>query len=248
MKVLLFGGTTEGRVLAQWLDEQGHTVTVCVATEYGATLLPKGVGIVPHIGRLDEIGMELLIESHSFALAVDATHPYAAQVSKNLRAACLHAGLPYYRLIREGDCEGDWHTANSINQAAERLETLPGNVLLTTGSKELEPFAVSNLRERCFPRVLPSMESLNICLNLGFSPAHILCMQGPFSKELNVALIRQYQIRTLVTKASGSAGGFMEKLEAAQETGCQVIVIARPVEETGYSLDELKRELEGKIQ
>lgn len=92
--------------------------------------------------------------------------------------------------------------------AAERLTAVEGGILLTTGSKELAPFAVPGLRERCFPRVLPSLDSLGRCLELGFSPAHVLCMQGPFSKELNLAIIRQYGIGALVTKASAGPAAF----------------------------------------
>ena len=87
------------------------------------------------------------------------------------------------------------------------LQSLPGNVLLTTGSKELHHFAVPGLIDRCCPRVLPMLDSLQRCLSLGFPPAHILCMQGPFSRELNAAILRQYDIKTLVTKDTGTYGG-----------------------------------------
>ena len=127
--------------------------------------------------------------------------------------------------------------------AAALLRELPGNVLLTTGSKELHHFAVPGLVERCYPRVLPTMDSLERCLSLGFSPAHIICMQGPFSQELNAALIRQFQIRTLVTKDSGGCGGFRAKAEAARETGCALLVVERPAQETGLTLEELKTAL-----
>ena len=68
-------------------------------------------------------------------------------------------------------------------------------------------------------------------------------MQGPFSTELNVALLRQYHIATLVTKAAGAAGGFWQKVEAARQTGAALVVIGRPVHEQGLTLDQVKRQL-----
>ena len=118
-------------------------------------------------------------------------------------------------------------------------------MLLTIGSKELDAFALPGLRERCFPRVLPAVSSLERCLALGFPPAHIICMQGPFSREMNEATLRQFAIKTLVTKDSGDAGGFRAKAEAAQAAGCDLLVIARPRQETGETLEEILKDLGG---
>ncbi len=243
MEVMLFGGTSEGRELAQWLARRGTAVTVCVATDYGAALLPQGRGITCHTGRLDRAGMEALMARRPFACVVDATHPYAVEVTANIKAAAEAAGLPYRRLLRSSDGEDACHKARDIAGAAAMLAQMPGNVLLTTGSKELEPFARPGLVERCFPRVLPTVDSLERCLRQGFPPAHIICMQGPFSRELNAALIRQFEIRTLVTKDSGGYGGFRDKAEAARETGCALLVIERPRQEAGMDMETLKQTL-----
>lgn len=240
MHILLFGGTSEGRELAEWLAGEGVSVTLCVATGYGASLIPSDPRIRVHTGRLDRSGMEGLMREGRFERVVDATHPYAVEVTRNLRTAAENAGLPYQRLLRDGAVKGDWICVSDLAGAAERLTAVEGGILLTTGSKELAPFAVPGLRDRCFPRVLPSLDSLGRCLELGFSPAHVLCMQGPFSKELNLAIIRQYGIGALVTKASGGAGGFWDKVEAAREAGCALVVVERPCQETGRSLEELK--------
>lgn len=240
MDVLLFGGTTEGRELALWLAGEGWRVTLCVATEYGARLVPEAPGITVSARRLDRGEMEALMASRPFLCAVDATHPYAVEVTQNIRAAAEARGLPYKRLLRGAGGEEGCLRAGDMAQAARRLEGLPGNVLLTTGSKELEPFAAPGLAERCYPRVLPTAESLERCLALGFPPAHVICMQGPFSRELNAALIRQFGIRVLVTKDSGGYGGFREKAQAAAETGCALLVVERPQNESGLDLDGLK--------
>jgi len=249
MNILLFGGTTEGRELAQWLADRGWQVTLCVATEYGAALAPDVPGIRTCAGRLDRQSMAELMASRPFACVVDATHPYAVEATENIRAAAAAAGLAYRRLLRQSDGEDLCRKADSISAAARMLEQLPGNVLLTTGSKELAPFAVPGLVERCFPRVLPTVDSLERCLALGFPPGHIICMQGPFSQELNAALIRQFDVKTLVTKDSGGYGGFRAKADAAHECGCALLVVERPRQEEGQTIAALMDELRevGKI-
>ena len=95
--------------------------------------------------------------------------------------------------------------------------------------------------ERCYPRVLPSVEAVGKCRELGFPPGHIIAMQGPFSRALNEALIDQFAIRTLVTKDSGDAGGFQAKAAAARATGCALLVVERPLEETGLTREEIEQ-------
>ena len=237
MKVLLFGGTSEGRELAQWLGEARIPAAVCVATEYGGTLLPESVEV--RVGRLDQAAMQDRMEE-GFTCVVDATHPYAAEVTRTIRAAADACGLPVYRLVRDGDVDGDWLHAGDMKQAAALAADLEGNILLTTGSKELDAFAAPGLRERCCPRVLPTLDSLRRCLDLGFPTGQVICMQGPFTGALDRAVIGQYHIRVVVTKASGGAGGFWEKVEAARETGCSLIVVDRPMHEQGLTLEEIK--------
>ena len=240
MKVLLFGGTSEGRELALWLRSRGIPFTVSVATEYGETLLPEGMDV--HVGRMDQGEMAALMGT-GYALVVDATHPYAVAVTENIRAAAEAARCPYLRLLRRSDGEDSYLKAADMAAAADMLAELPGNILLTTGSKELHHFARPGLTERCFPRVLPMRDSLDRCLELGFPPRNIICMQGPFTREMNVATVRQYGIRVMVTKDTGSYGGFREKADAAAEAGCALLVVERPSREEGLSMDEIQQEI-----
>lgn len=242
MKILLFGGTGEGRALAEWMLSRGLDATVCVATEYGETLLPDGMKV--HVGRLNAGEMETLM-ADGYTLVIDATHPYAVEVTKNIRAAADRADLPCLRLLRQSDGEDGCRKVPDVAAAADLLEKLPGNVLLTTGSKELDHFARPGLRERCFLRVLPMADSLERCLALGFPPKNIICMQGPFTKEMNVATLHQFHIDTLVTKDTGGYGGFQAKAEAAKEAGCALLVVERPQTETGLTLEEIQRQLLG---
>ena len=230
-----------GRALAEWMAVRGIPHTVCVATEYGETLLPAGEKA--HVGRMDSGEMEALMRAGGYSLTVDATHPYAVEVTEHIRAAAEAAGLPVLRLVRQSDGGELCRRAKDMAGAADMLEQMPGHVLLTTGSKELHHFARPGLAERCYPRVLPMADSLERCLTLGFPPKNIICMQGPFSRELNVALLRQYHIQTLVTKDTGGYGGFREKAEAAREAGCALLVVERPSRETGLTLEEIQKKL-----
>ena len=204
-------------------------------------LLPAGAEA--HVGRMDSGEMEALMRAGGYSLAVDATHPYAVEVTEHIRAAAEAAGLPVLRLVRQPDGGELCRRAKDMAGAADMLEQMPGHVLLTTGSKELHHFARPGLAERCYPRVLPMADSLERCLTLGFPPKNIICMQGPFSRELNVALLRQYHIQTLVTKDTGGYGGFREKAEAAREAGCALLVVERPSRETGLTLEEIQKKI-----
>lgn len=241
MKVVVFSGTTEGREFSKRLAALGADVLVSVATELGAEEQGVAPGVTVRAGRLEPDAMAALLRGA--ALCVDATHPYAVEVTEHIRAAAEAAGLPVLRLVRQPDGGELCRRAKDMAGAADMLEQMPGHVLLTTGSKELHHFARPGLAERCYPRVLPMADSLERCLTLGFPPKNIICMQGPFSRELNVALLRQYHIQTLVTKDTGGYGGFREKAEAAREAGCALLVVERPRRETGLTLEEIQKKL-----
>ena len=163
-------------------------------------------------------------------LCIDATHPYATAVTANIRAASEAAGVPYRRLLRRPSVlpEGSITAANAP-EAAKRLVETEGNILLATGAKELSAFAPLG-GGRLYPRVLPLRESLEACEAAGIPHRNIIAMQGPFSLALNLALMRQFDIRYLVTKDGGTAGGFGEKAEAARQAGATLVVIRRPAD------------------
>ena len=241
MKILLFGGTTEGRILGEKLTSSGHDVTVSTATKAGEKEL-AGIPCKIIIGRLSSAEMEERMEG--FDIVVDATHPYAAEVSRNIRNACREAGIPLKRVLREASdvCDGEAVLVDNAEEAARWLNGHEGNVLLTTGSKELGAFSSLD-PHRLYPRVLPSHEALIACESQGIPERNILAMHGPFTTGLNAELIRQFHIRYLVTKDGGSAGGFKEKQEAARLTGTVLIVIRRP-DDSGMTMEELLAELE----
>ena len=247
MRILLFGGTAEGHTLARRLAQAGHPVTCCVATDYGRDVLEPQPNLTVRMGRMDQGAMEAEM-GRGYDCVVDATHPYAAQVSGNIRAAAKAVNLPYQRLLRPREEAGDVLWADSPEQAAEILETMPGNVLLTTGSKDLAVFAkLRDYKQRLWVRILPSLDSLSAALELGYPASHIICMQGPFSRQMNTATLRSMDGRILVTKDTGKAGGFGEKAQAAREAGARLLVIRRPVADTGLELEALLEKLTGGV-
>ena len=225
--VIIFAGTTEGRKLSEYLAVRKVPVTACVATEYGETLLTETEYLKVHAGRMDEAAMGQFFEEQKTELVVDATHPYAAVVSENVAAACKKAGVEYLRLIRESSTSEteDAVLVDSVDEAVNFLKETEGNILATTGSKELFKYTViPNYESRVFARVLSTAEVASACEKLGFVGRNLICMQGPFSVEMNLAMLREYKISYLVTKESGIAGGYPQKCEAAAMAGVGLVV------------------------
>lgn len=254
--ILIFAGTTEGRELAEYLSRQEIQTHVCVATEYGGQLLGEDAYRTVHAGRLTADAMCALMEELAEGtagglLVVDATHPYAAEVSANILAACKVSGATYIRLLRESGeaAGGDLTVVDSVQEAVEFLKGTEGNILVTTGSKELAKFTeLPDFAERVFARVLSTPEVAAACAELGFTGKHLICMQGPFCEDLNAAMLRQFDAKWMVTKESGKAGGFEEKIRAAQKAGAHVVLIGRPPEEEGLTPFKVRAYLMKKLQ
>ncbi|UWP59741.1 bifunctional cobalt-precorrin-7 (C(5))-methyltransferase/cobalt-precorrin-6B (C(15))-methyltransferase [Ruminococcus gauvreauii] len=245
-EVLIFAGTLEGRTIAEFLSKYHIETYVCVATQYGESLLPKGGSLKISHERLDRDQMKALMERENPRVVIDATHPYAAEVTANIRLACEAAKKPYLRLLRSGHQVNDKDVVyvDSVADAVAYLQNTQGNVLATTGSKELAEYTkLADYRERVYARVLSLPEVAVSCAGLGFEGKHLICMQGPFSKELNIAMLRQLDCRYLVTKESGNTGGFLEKYEAARQTGATLVLIGRPLREEGMTLAQCRQHL-----
>ena len=252
-------------MLSEYLDKRQLRHTVCVATDYGEEVMEHTEYVQIRQGRLDVPEMEALMRSGDYAVVVDATHPYATAVSENVRMACKAENMPYLRYLRDagraaGSKTSDAHQSTPINgrdagadssitwvnsaaEAAAYLETQSGNIFLTTGSKELHVFTerISD-SGRLFIRVLPSASVITECRNLGMEGKQICAMQGPFSAEMNIAMLKQTDAAFLVTKDTGTTGGYPEKEQAAQQLGVRMVVIRRP-EESGLDFAALLKKL-----
>lgn len=247
-EILIFAGTTEGRELSEYLAAAGIAHTLCVATEYGKIVLKEHPCVKVHKGRMDREEMEIYIKNGNFGAVVDATHPYAEVVTQNIRRAMQDMDIPYLRLKRESNVTSSYEKIQYFKDSvscARALEKTDGNILLTTGSKELSVFVkFIDKKERLYARVLPGIESLQLCMDCGIAGRQILALQGPFSTQMNEAMLRQYQIKWLVTKASGNAGGYQEKLDAAQNLDIPVFVIGCPAEQECHTFEEVCGQLE----
>lgn len=239
--IWIFGGTSEGRELAKYCARHRLPAVVNVATEYGEAVLTGGTYGEIRQGRMEKDQMEDYIRTRQVELVLDATHPYAAAVTENIRQACEAAAADYIRVLRksvaDGGASGNVVWVDSVKEAAEYLAGTEGNIMLATGSKELSAFCERLDRKRLYPRVLPCVESMEICESNGIPASNCIAMQGPFSEAVNAALMAQFGCRYLVTRESGTAGGFQEKLSACQKTGAAAVVIRRPTVENGMDYE-----------
>lgn len=241
-KVILFAGTTEGRRIAEFLGENSIQTLVCTATGYGASLIIDNEYVTIEDRRLNAEDMTALFRESSPELIIDATHPYAQDVTKNIRNASNACNIEYMRVIRSGldtdNVDGAIYV-ESVDEAIDYLMTVSGKIMVTTGSKEIAKYcAIDDYKERVIARVLSTAESIRICHDAGFEGKNLICMQGPFSREMNVALLRQFDCKYLVTKVGGKVGGYEEKIKACYEAGVTPVIVGIPTVEEGLSYDE----------
>ncbi|CAN5720080.1 hypothetical protein BH10CYA1_BH10CYA1_48050 [soil metagenome] len=232
--IWIFSGTSDGNSLTNRFLSQGNRVVVSTATEYGAQVAQEncpGAHVV--FGKIGAaIRKERLLTTAARAI-VDATHPYAKQMSLQLLQIAGETAIPYIRYERP----------MIVNKNADRLECVADameaaqsaiqrgtRIFLATGSKDLKTFlsALNGGEIEWFVRLSADPDFTKQAIELGVRPDHIIAMQGPWSKEFNLALWRHWKIDCLVTKESGEAGGYGAKLEAANELKIPIIVIKRP--------------------
>lgn len=229
--ILVLAGTSEGRQAALALEKEGLKVMAATATAYGGELLEKDFQGKISTKPLDLKAMTELIEQQSITKIVDATHPFAEEVSNNAREACRLAGIDYERFERKkSDLEtgGDVISARDTEEAVQIASGYIGNIFLTVGSSKLEYYTRALDPEKLIVRILPVRASLEKCLGLGIPPKNIIAMQGPFDEDINKLLFRRYEASLVITKDSGPAGGVAEKISAARALNIPAILISRP--------------------
>ena len=248
--VFIFSGTTEGRSLATWLASKGVMVHVRVATDYGADVMEPDDNIDVQVGSCGGAeGIARVISENMYEIVVDATHPYATTVSKHIREGCQQAGAEYIRLRREDSdvSDDDIVTVDTVSDAVDYLKDREGVILAATGSKELDRYtAIPDYRERVVARVLSTMDSVKRAVELGFEGRNLICAQGPFPEDVNYATLRQIDARYLVTKDSGTVGGYEEKVRAARRAGVTVVLVRKP-DDSGHPYDEVMSMLEQRL-
>jgi precorrin-6A/cobalt-precorrin-6A reductase len=230
-RILLLSGTSEGPPLARALRDAGFEVRATVTrAEARANLFgPLADEVLVEARGFTEETLTAFLAEGSADLVLDATHPFAVRITRTAHAVCGRLGTPFVRYERP-----DWEPppctrqVGSFAEAAGLLQAIGGRVLLTIGAKQLRHFAPLHGRLALFARILPSVVSLEQALGAGFSSDRLLCLRPPFSREFNRAVLKEYRIDVLVTKASGREGGVVEKVLAAQDLGVEVVMIRRP--------------------
>lgn len=232
MKVLLIGGTQDARQIAQALAQNGVSVLLTVTTDHAKALVEPECRIDVLVAKLNQQQLQQLISVQNIATIVDASHPYAQNISYNAQQVAKMLGCNYMRYERPTLTHGDSsiHNVDDYHAAAVLCNQTTGNILLTTGSNHLPVFAehIKDFTSRVYARVLPTTESIAKAQAVGLTTKQIIAVQGPFSTTYNIAMLRHINAKTLVSKQSGSIGGISEKLDAAKTCGVQVIMIKRP--------------------
>lgn len=227
--ILIFGGTSETHDLCDFLEEKGVDFRLSVATEYGRNTFEKYAKHM-QVSRLDEQAILSLIEKERIHTVVDLTHPYAANISQNAISASKKAGISYLRYERKSMLEQDTilREAASHEEARAIAESIGKRPFLAVGSNFAGVYIQSEKFEKAYIRVLPKSEIIKKCEDLGYDYSCIVALQGPFSKEINIEMLRLAKADMMITKESGNAGGFMEKYLACKELNIPLIVVERP--------------------
>lgn len=225
MRILVLGGTTEATRLAKALaDRPEIEATLSLA---GRTEAPAAQPIPTRIGGFGGAeGLAAWLVEHRIDVLVDATHPFAAQISRNAAEAARATGTPIVAFVRApwrrepGD---DWHEVATLEDAAHAIGATPRRVLLTTGRLGLASFAVAPQHHYVIRTIDPPEPEV-----LARLPDHVMLYdRGPFDLDAERALMRRERIEVVVTKNSGGAAT-RPKLVAARELGLPVVIQQPP--------------------
>ena len=230
-RILLLSGTSEGPPLARALLAAGFEVRATVTREEARESLFGSLmrDIRVEARGFTEESLAAFLAQGEADLVLDATHPFAVRITRLAHAACLRVGVPYVRYERpDWEPPPETRLVDSFVAAAEFLFSLGDRALLTIGAKQLKHFAHLQSRLHLVARILPSVLSIQQALAAGFTPDRLLCLRPPFSRAFNRAILQEYRIGVLLTKASGREGGVEEKVLAAGDLGVKVVMICRP--------------------
>jgi precorrin-6x reductase len=230
--IWVFAGTADGNALAAELSRRGHRLIVSTASDYGAELASVALpGVEVRSGRQGVAARRSQLQQSRAVAVVDATHPFAIEISSQLTQLSAELNIPYVRYERPAAAVPSFARQVSDMPEAARLALEIGHrIFLATGIKDVDAFLKQSGAEHreWWLRITPDTGSLELALKTGVPRSHICAMQGPFSADLNIALWSAWQVDCVVTKESGEAGGFGSKAEAADKLGIPLIVVKRP--------------------
>jgi cobalt-factor III methyltransferase len=230
--VWVFSGTADGNALAAELSGRGHRVIVSTASDYGAEVASIAVPNVEiHSGRQGAAARRNQLQQSRAVAIIDATHPFATEISNQLTQLSAELNIPYIRYERPAVVLPSFarQVADMPTAAGLAIE-IGRRIFVATGIKDLDTFVTQQGAEQreWFLRITPETVSLELALKAGIPRSHICAMQGPFSTDFNIALWSAWKVDCVVTKESGEIGGFGAKAEAADRLGIPFIVLRRP--------------------
>lgn len=229
--ILVLGGTSDSLEICDIINKNSNKdYILSVTTSYGEDLARKYAKEVI-VGKLSKENMVDFINKNNINKIIDATHPYAIEVSKNAIESAKELDIAYIRyerrsLIEDISYENKYIVSN-IEEACKIAMEKGNNIFVGTGSKNL-PQIVEYIPERnLIVRVLPTSEVILSCENLGLNADNIIAMKGPFSRSINEEFYKHYDIDIVITKESGVVGGFLEKVDACKALNIPVVIIKR---------------------
>ena len=250
-------GTGEGREILSFINKYTDEIVVSTATEYGYEIYKEFKAKHFNYKPLNEEEFKELIKKFGITVFVDATHPYASEVSKTLINVCKEMKIDYIRYERksffdnlsrnniekEGSKE-DVIFVEAYEELQEVFNKIEGNILNTTGSNNaLKIESLKGENNRIIHRILPSPKIISKLLDNGISMENIIAIKGPFGLEINNGIIKEYNIKALITKDSGEEGGMKEKIDSALLNNVKIIVIKRPKMAYGIEFNDIKEML-----
>lgn len=239
----IIGGTKDSRDFIEILKNSGadlRNIIVTTAGEYGKKLV-ENTGVQVQGKPMNYEEMCEFVSKKNIRRIFDLSHPYAVEVSKNAMKTAEKNNLEYMRFERELLKYENSLNFYEIDELVKFLETLEGNILVTLGSNNIDKFKNLKNLEKMYFRILPVKESIEKTENAGIKAKNIIALQGPFSKDFNIAIYKNYNIKYVVTKESGSTGGEFEKIEAAYKTQAVPIVLKRPHIKYIQKVSDLKK-------
>jgi precorrin-6x reductase len=230
--IWVFSGTGDGNALAAELSRLGYRLIVSTVSDYGAELASMALpGVEVRSGRQGVAARRSQLQQSGAVAIIDATHPFATEISSQLTQLSAELNVPYIRYERPTTVLPKFaREASDMAAAAHMAIEIGERIFLATGIKDLNTFLRQPDAEdrEWFLRITPDSGSLELALKAGIPRSHICAMQGPFSTDFNLALWSAWGVDCVVTKESGEAGGFHAKAEAADKLGIPFIVVSRP--------------------
>lgn len=250
--ILVLGGTSDSLKICDRLNEIGISdFVLSVATEFGMELAKPHARAITS-GKKDKDDMVEFIKENDIRQIIDATHPYAVDVSRNAMDAAEICDIKYIRFERKSLLENITYqreyVVDTIEEACNMIISNSDweNVFVATGSKNLGTYVKLLKSKKLFARVLPTSDVLKSCEAMGLNADNIMALKGPFSKEINIALLKHCRVDVVITKESGFAGGFLDKVEACKELDIPIIIIKRKTidyQRVIHSIDEIEESL-----